>query len=104
MKEGQIQVKDGAMLDHETKPTLTVTVTATDPRGGTDTITVTINVTDVDEMPTAMNFVITAPPYTENDTSPVLTLSASDPEGAAPIIWSILDVAVQDIGDGHRCR
>ena len=30
--------------------------------------------------------------YTENDTSPVLTLSASDPEGAAPIIWSILEV------------
>ena len=89
---GQIRVEVGAMLDHETKPTLTVTVTANDPRGGTDTITVTINVTDVDEPPIATNFVVTASPYTENDTSPVLTLSASDPEGAAPIIWSILEV------------
>ena len=50
-EEGQIQVKPGAMLDHETKPTLTVTVTATDPRQATDTITVIINVTDVDEAP-----------------------------------------------------
>ena len=50
-EEGQIRVKAGAMLDHETKPTLTVRVTATDPHQATDTITVTINVTDVDEMP-----------------------------------------------------
>ena len=27
--------------------------------------------------------------YTENDTSPVLTLSARDPEDAAPIVWSL---------------
>ena len=89
-EEGQIQVKVGAELDHETKPRLTVTVTATDPRGGRDTITVTINVTDVDESPTATKLVITAPPYTENDTDPVLTLTASDPEGAAPIFWSLV--------------
>ena len=82
-EEGQIQVKTGAKLDHETEPRLTVTVTAKDPRGGTDTITVTINVTDVDESPTATDFVITDE-YTENDTTPVLTLTASDPEDACP--------------------
>ena len=40
-----------AELDHESKPTHTVTVTATDPHGVTDMITVTIHVTDVDEAP-----------------------------------------------------
>ena len=114
-EEGQIQVKVGAMLDHETKPTLTVTVTVKDPRQATDIITVTIKVTDVDEVPTATNFVITAPPYTENATISVLTLSASDPEGAAPIVWSKLEtlpspapdvggtaLAVADIADHER--
>ena len=101
-EEGQIRVKAGAMLDHETKPTLTVRVTATDPHQATDTITVTIKVTDVDESPTAMNFVITARPYTENDTRPVLTLSATDPEGAAPIIWSLVEGAITDaVGMGE---
>ena len=47
-------MKVGAMLDHETKPTLTVTVTAKDPRQATDTITVTIKVTNVDEDPEIM--------------------------------------------------
>ena len=36
--------------------------------------------------------------YTENDTSPVLTLSASDPEGAAPIVWSL----VEEIADHYE--
>ena len=27
--------------------------------------------------------------YTENDTGPVVSLSATDPEGAAPIVWSL---------------
>ena len=45
------QLKTKAALDHETKDEYTVTVEASDNRGGTDTITVTINVTDVDEAP-----------------------------------------------------
>ena len=48
---GQITVSDAAELDHETKPTHTVTVTATDPHNTSATITVTIHVTDVDEAP-----------------------------------------------------
>ena len=38
-------------MDHESKPTHTVTVTATDPHNASATITVTIHVTDVDEAP-----------------------------------------------------
>ena len=51
---GQIEVKDGADLDHETKPRLTVTLTANDGSGtsnATARITVTIYVADVDEAP-----------------------------------------------------
>ena len=40
-----------AALDHETKETYTVTVTATDPFGAMDTSQVTITVTDVNEAP-----------------------------------------------------
>ena len=42
---GQLQTK--AALDHETKSSYTVTVIATDPSSGSDTITVTITVTDM---------------------------------------------------------
>ena len=52
---GQIEVSSGANLDHETKSSLTVTLTATDSSGeanNTASITVTIYVTNVDEKPT----------------------------------------------------
>ena len=88
------------MLDHETKPTLTVTVTATDPHQATDTITVTIQVTDVDEAPMAVGSDDRTVEYTENDTSSVLTLSARDPEEAgATIVWSLADAARDPDGD-----
>ena len=45
--EGQIQVGAGAMLDHETKDTYMVTVTARDPEGLSSSVDVTIKVTDV---------------------------------------------------------
>ena len=46
---GQLMTK--AALDHETGPSYTVTVTATDPFGATATSRVTIMVTDVNEAP-----------------------------------------------------
>ena len=50
-KSGQLQTK--APLDHETKSSYTVTVIATDPSSGSDTISVTITVTDENEPPPA---------------------------------------------------
>ena len=44
---GQLQAR--AILDYETKASYSVTVTASDSYGGSDSITVTINVTDIDE-------------------------------------------------------
>ena len=47
---GQITVAEGTTLDFESEVTsYSVTVTATDPTGASDSIDVTINVTDVDE-------------------------------------------------------
>ena len=45
------QIRTRVELDHETGPTMTVTVTATDPGGLADSIAVTITVEDVDETP-----------------------------------------------------
>ena len=52
---GQIQVAPGVTLDRERTPSYEVTVTASDGKGGTDSITVTINVSNVPEPPTAVN-------------------------------------------------
>ena len=46
---GGINVKSDAIIDYETRTSYSVTITATDPSGGSDTISVTINVTNVDE-------------------------------------------------------
>ena len=51
---GQIRVAPGVTLDREGTPSYEVTVTATD-RFESDSITVTINVSNVNEAPTAMN-------------------------------------------------
>ena len=103
---GQITVKANAKLDHERKPTHTVTVTATDSHNVTDTITVTINVTDADEPPAAAameEYIKIVDDYTENDTVEVADLDAVDPEEASPVLWSLLDshTGNQDIpGEG----
>ena len=87
---GQIAVGADAELDHESKPTHTVTVTATDLHNTSDTITVTIHVTDADEPPAAMEYIKIVDNYAENDTVEVIDLDAADPEGASPIAWSLL--------------
>ena len=75
-----------AALDYETKATYSVTVTASDSGGLSDSIDVTITVTGVDETPViagdaALN-------YAENGTAAVATYSATDPESAT-ITWSL---------------
>ena len=51
---GQISVGANTKLDHETKDTYTVTLTARDPEGLSSSVTVTIEVTDVNEPPEIM--------------------------------------------------
>ena len=94
VSNGQIIVSADVELDHETKPSHRVTVTATDPRGETDSITVTIHITDVDEAPKVTDPVKVIP-YPENGTDAVATFTAVDPEGASPIVWSLPDITTE---------
>ena len=71
---GQIQVAPGVTLDRERTPSYEVTVTASDGKGGTDSITVTINVSNVNEAPTAVNDTAT----TDEDQSVKIDVLAND--------------------------
>ena len=83
---GSGQLMTLAALDYETKATYSVTVTASDSGGLSDSIDVTITVTNVDE-----GFEVSGPAavdYAENGTAAVATYSATDPESAT-ITWSL---------------
>ena len=91
--QGAGQLKTKAALDHETKDSYTVTVTATDPSGESDEITVTITVTDVNEAPE-----VTVTPtvyFAENDSGPIATYTATDPDDN-PVTWSLLGADAED--------
>ena len=108
---GQIEVK--GELDHEMDSNHTVTLTANDGTGTSNdraTITVTIYVTDVDEAPKIKDRADSTAdgmrevPYPENGDGPVARFTASDPEGATPGFWSLVQSedfsAIDSDGDG----
>ena len=72
---GVITVKSGATIDHESKASYSVAITAMDPAGGASTINVTITVTDVDELGT-----VTLSRETPAAGRP-LTATLTDPDG-----------------------
>jgi VCBS repeat-containing protein len=82
--DGQLKLKDGVSLDHESEPTVTVTVTATDSSGHQIQQTVTITVGDVNEAQTALAL-------GENTVA----------ENAAGAVVGTLTVADPDAGDGQ---
>ena len=57
---GQLKIKDGVSADFETKSSYSVTITATDDASHEASLTYTINVTDVNEVPTAIALSATA--------------------------------------------
>ena len=78
---GSGQIRVNAALDHETKARHTVTVKATDTRGGSATVSVTINVTDIAEPPdTPLAPTVTAVSSTS------LQVSWDEPENTGPSI------------------
>ena len=104
---GQLETK--RPLNHETKNRYSVTVTADDSSGAsnsTDRITVTIRVVDLDEAPVITNREF--PTYThevtferaEDATGPVGNFTARDPEGVTPIGWSLLQEDIEQNLDG----
>nr|WP_319391013.1 Ig-like domain-containing protein [uncultured Cohaesibacter sp.] len=81
-----LQLKDGVALDHESEPTVTVTVTSTDGHGGTVDQDFTINVADVNEQITAYD---SAMGISEDVISVDSAMFAEDPDGD-PGIFTIL--------------
>ncbi len=71
-------------LDHETTTSYSLTVTASDPAGGSSTAAVTVTVTDVDEAPAfgAADYAFTVAEDAAVGAA-VGTVGASDPEGGA---------------------
>ena len=88
---GQITVGTGTKLDFETKTSYMVTVIATDSYGESSSIPVTITVTDVNEGPeiTGQDQV----DYAEKGMGTVATFTATDPENAGAVTWSLEDGA-----------
>ena len=66
---GQIRVAPGVTLDREHTSSYEVTVTASDRSNASDSITVTINVSNVNEAPTAVNDTATTDEDTRRSTS-----------------------------------
>ena len=85
---GQITVGAGTKLDYETKTSYMVKVIAMDSFGATASVDVTITVTAVNEGPEITG---SAQEYPENGTGPVATFTATDPEAAGAITWSLKD-------------
>ena len=90
---GQIAVGEGTDLDFETKNSFTVTVTATDSSGSSDTIIVTIMLRDVDEAPELSKRGLAVSgsrsvSYAENDTADVATYTATGSDSAGAT-WSL---------------
>ena len=87
------QITTGEELDFETQSSYTVTLTATDPSGASDSIVVNITVTDADDPATiSANGSIS---YAEGGTDPVATFTATDADGDA-IVWSLSGADAED--------
>ena len=87
---GEITVADGSQLDFETSPIFSLTVTVTDSGGLTDEAAVTVNLTDVNEEPTASDatFVLAE---NSGDGAVVGSVSASDPDAGDSLSYAITD-------------
>ena len=82
---GQIRVAAGVALDHETRPSHSVTVTATDSFNAEGSTTVTIEVTNVNEAPAVTGRMTIQ--YAENGGDAVASYRADDPENQA-VDWT----------------
>ena len=76
---GQIRVAERATLNHESRPSLTATVTATDPSRASGSVFVDIMVDDVNEAPVTLPDEV----VTQEDTAVIIDVRTndSDPEG-----------------------
>ena len=100
------QLKTKVALDHETNPTMDVTVTATDPAGESGTVTVTVTVNDVNEAPTIAGptRALAKPENTPTtDTEAVVAAyTASDLDDGDTLAWSLTGPDASDFNIGNQ--
>jgi uncharacterized protein YaiE (UPF0345 family) len=88
--DGQLKLKDGVSLDHESEPVVSLTVTATDSAGHQIEQTVAVTVGDVNEAPTDLD--LSANVLVENVAGAVIgTLSAVDPDAGDSHTFELSD-------------
>ena len=98
------QLKTKVDLDHETAPTLTVTVIATDPSNEAGRVTVTVTVNDVNEAPTIATGPTKAPDWLEDkeiDQTVAVYTSATEPDGD-DLVWSLTGPDASDFNIGNQ--
>jgi VCBS repeat-containing protein len=88
--DGQLKLKDGVTLDHESEPSVNVTVTATDSVGHQIQQTFAITVGDANETPTDIN--LSGNAVVENVAGAVIgSLSAIDPDAGDTHSFDVSD-------------
>jgi len=93
---GQITVKKASLLDFETVPSYTLTVTVTDALGLTNTSTVTVNVTDANDAPVATDATFTIAENAQLDNAVGTPIVVTDADADAT--WSYAITAGNDDG------
>ena len=87
---GEITVASALPLNFETQPTFTLTVRGQDSTGLTDDATITINLSNVNEAPTAVN--ISGNTVAENDAGAIIgALSVLDPDSGDTHTFAVSD-------------
>ncbi|MEM9167894.1 MAG: cadherin domain-containing protein, partial [Planctomycetota bacterium] len=90
--EYTLRLKDGITLDHETEPTVSITVTATDEGGASFEKALDLTVGDVNESPVGLGFVGGSVDENAPAGTSVATASATDPD-ADTLTYSLVDDA-----------
>ncbi|PKP62737.1 MAG: hypothetical protein CVT86_07015, partial [Alphaproteobacteria bacterium HGW-Alphaproteobacteria-8] len=94
--DGSLKLREGVTLDHETEPTVSVAVTATDAGGASTTVSLSVTVTDVNEAPSAPT--LDAATVAENAPGAIIgAVAATDPEGEA-LAYSVDDDRFEVVG------
>ncbi len=100
---GQLKLKDGVSLDHETAESINVTVTATDQGGLSTSQAFTINVADVNEAPTAI--ALSNDTVGENQPGAVVgALSAADPDAGDTHTFAVSDDRFEVVGNQLKLK
>ncbi len=102
---GQLRTRDE--LDSENPPTLSLTVTATDPSALTDSVTITVTINDENEAPRILAGPTKALPWPEDKaiTEAVAAYTADDPDGQVQtdnLVWSLSGPDGPDFNIGNQ--